>query len=187
MKILLNLLPEEKKEAAQKRLLSRFLLWQLFLAFLLEMFYLSILVGIFLILDFQLQNYQAIGTAYDASSSHSQEKKLSEYEKKFRDTNEAVEVIGTIDRSHLHFAGIFSLLDGLLPKGITIAHLSTKDYAVMLSGKAAKREDLLALDERLKGSECIESVNIPISNLFSQENVEFQIDFDAKPECLRKK
>ncbi len=186
MKTLLNLLPEEKKELVQNRLRSRFLLWQLFLLFLLEIFYLTILISIFLILDFQLQSLEKIAED-TARSSQGEEKQLDSYEKKFLEVNETVDLIGSVDRSHLYFSQIFVLLDTLLPSGVTINNLSTKDYMVSLSGRAEKREDLLLLEEKLKGAEdCIGNVNIPLSNLFSQEKIDFQMDFTVTPECLRK-
>lgn len=182
MKTLLNLLPEEKKKAIERRLHFRFLLWQLFLMFLLEGFYLSILFGIYFVLDFQLRSYQATGAETAAASV--QERKLNEYQQKFRDANEAVDMASRIERSHLYFTKTFLLLGDLLPNGIAVSRMTTKEYVVMLAGKADKRDDLLLLDDRLKNSACIENVNIPISNLFSQENVDFQIDFSIKPECL---
>lgn len=185
MKTLLNLLPEEKKAAIQKQLRFRFLLWQTFLGFLLMVFYTSILVGIFFILDFQLTSFR--GIVGSADSSYGEEKSLSEYEAKFRDTNDTVDTIERINRFHLRFTQVFVLLDTLLPPGIAVEDLSTKDYTVMLTGRAATRESLLLLDERLKQAECAEKVNIPISNLFSEENIDFQIDFKLKPECLKKK
>lgn len=185
MKTLLNLLPEEKKEAIQNRLRSRFLLWQLFLVFVLEVFYLSMLISIYLILDFQLKSLQTIEQTAK-SSARSEERRLSEYEKKFQDTNAQVETIGKIDRSHLYFTNIFVLLDGLTPPNISINQMKTTEYAVSLSGKAAKREDLLLFDKQLKASEdCIGDVNIPVSNLFSQKDIDFQLDFSVKPECLQ--
>ncbi len=185
MKILLNLLPEEEKNLVQTRLRSRFLLWQLFLLFLLEMFYFTILIGMYLILDFQFRSLESLGTNQNVPVSV-QGEKLNQYEKKFRDTNEQVLTIGKIERSHFHFTQIFLLLDTLLPPGVTVSALNTKEYVVSLSGKATTREDLLLLDERLKGSECITDVNIPLSNLFSQQDIDFQIDFQIQPECLRK-
>lgn len=184
MKTLLNLLPEEKKEIIQNKLRFRFLLWQLFLIFLLEIFYLSVLVGMYLILDFELQSLEKISNS--SQSSYTQEKKLAEYEKKFRDVNTQTDIIGKIERSHLHFTNVFLLLDTLLPKGITVSGLSTKEYTVSISGKAQKREDLLLLDGQLKGSSCITNVNIPLTNLFSQENIDFQLDFQVSSECLQK-
>lgn len=186
MKTLLNLLPEGKKELVQSRLRSRFLLWQLFLFFLLEIFYLTILVSIFLILDFQLQGLQKIAED-SVRSSQGEERQLDAYEKKFAETNKAVDLIGSVDRSHLYFSQVFVLLDMLLPSGVTVSSLSTKDYTVSLSGRAEKREDLLLLEDKMKkAEECISSVNIPLSNLFSQEKIDFQMDFTVTPECLRK-
>lgn len=185
MKTLLNLLPEEKKAAIQSSLRFRFFLWQLFLVFCLECFYVGVLFGIYFILDFQLKNYQS--TVVEVSSpSFSQDKQLSEYEEKFRSTNEIADVIGKIEYTHLYFTEVFLLLGELLPEGITVDRLSTKEYTVLLTGKAAKRDDLLLLGDRLKTSECIGNVNVPISNLFSEEDIEFQLDFSVKIECLRK-
>lgn len=185
MKTLLNLLPEEKKDDIQNRLRSRFLLWQLFLVFVLEIFYFSMLIGTYFILDFQLKSLQGIGQN-TVLSSRAEDKRLSEYEKKFQDTNAEIEVTNRIDRSHLYFSNILMLLDTLVPAGITISQMKTNEYVVSLSGRAAKRDDLLLFDKQLKAEEkCVTDVNIPVSNLFSQEKIDFQIDFSVKPECLR--
>lgn len=184
MKILLNLLQEEKKEEVQSRLHFRFFLWQLFLVLALEVFYIVILISIYFILDFQLQSLQNAGQQYDAE--HSEQKILDRYQKKFKETNTTVEVLGKIERQHFSFAQIFLLLDTVLPESIAIEHLTTKEYTVMLAGQAATRDDLLALESRLKESECVKNVNVPLSNLFSQENVDFQMDFEMEKECLQK-
>ncbi len=187
MKTLLNLLPEGKKDAIQNRLRSRFLLWQLFLVFVLEVFYLSILVSAFVVLDFQLKSLGSIGQNA-ALSARSEERRLNEYERKFQETNVQVDVVGKIDRSHLYFSRIFSLLDTLTPAGITVNQMKTEEYKVSLSGRAAKREDLLLFDKQLKEAEvCITDVNVPVSNLFSQEDIDFQLDFSVQPQCLRNK
>lgn len=182
MKTLLNLLPEENKNNIQRRLHFRFFLWQLFLVFLLEVFYLGILVSIYFILDFQLQGLQAIGQQYD--TAHAEQKTLDAYQKQFKETNGAVDIIGVIERDHLSFAQIFVLLDAVMPENVVVDRLTTKNYTVMLTGQAATRDDLLMLDARLKEAACAENVNVPLSNLFSQENVDFQIDFGIKKECL---
>ena len=175
MKTLLNLLPEGKKESIQGRLRSRFLLWQLFLLFLLEIFYLTILVCTYLVLDFQLRSLMAIENDTIASSQ-GEVARLTTYEKKFDATNKTVNVIGNIDRSHLYFSKAFLLIDPILPEGVTITRLTTKEYTVSLSGRAQTRDQLLRLDENLKSvGTCIENVVVPLQNLFSQENVNFQV------------
>ncbi len=185
MKTLLNLLPEEKKESIQGRLRSRFLLWQLFLLFLLEIFYLVILISIYLILDFQLRGLNEV--TENTMFSQSEATRLNTYEQEFKMANNTVDVIGKIDRSHLYFSEVFLLIDALVPDGIVVNRLATKDYVISLYGRAAKREQLLLFDEKLKNSgKCITNVTIPIQNLFSQEDIDFQVDFTIAPECLRK-
>lgn len=183
MKILLNLLPEENKKDIQRKLHFRFFLWQVFILFALEMFYASMLVSTYVILDFQLQNLKETGRQND--KGYEEQTTLDMYQKKFKDTNVSAEIIGKIQKNHLSFTQVFLLLDTLLPKGIIVDHLTTKDYTVLLTGKAVTRDDLLAFDARLKESTCIENVNVPISNLFSQENIDFQVDFGIKKECLK--
>jgi hypothetical protein len=186
MKTLLNLLPEEKKDAIQNRLRSRFLLWQLFLVFVLEVFYFSMLVSTYFVLDYQLKSLKGLETTSPLASTED-EKRLNTYEKKFEQTNAEVESVARIEAIHLHFSQVFRLLDPLLVDGVTINELATNEFVVSVSGRAAKRDDLLRLDERLKGStECISNVNIPISNLFSQKDIDFQMDFSVRSECLQK-
>jgi hypothetical protein len=98
-----------------------------------------------------------------------------------------VEDVSRIDAAHLHFSQVFKILDPLLSSGITINELATVEYRVSLAGVAKDRDDLLRLDERLKSAkECVTDVNIPISNLFSQKDIDFQMDFSILPECLKK-
>lgn len=186
MKTLLNLLPEGKKESIQGRLRSRFLLWQLFLVLLLEVFYVAILISVYLILDFQLRSLNAImeNTTF---VSQGDANRLNTYERKFQETNKVVDVIGGIDRSHLYFSQVFRLIDPLVPSGVVVTSLSTKEYTVSILGKAMTRDILLQFDRQLKTSgKCMSDVNIPIQNLFSQEDIDFQVDFTVAPECLRK-
>ena len=183
MKILLNLLPEKNKKAIQTRFHARFLLWQLFFIFSLEVFYVSILASIYFTLTFQLEGLRLDGQQYDMV--HAEQKTLDTYQEKFMKTNQVVDVIGSIDRNHFSFTKVFLLLDTMVPEGVTIDHLTTKNYTVMVTGLAATRDDLLAFDANLKETFCVENTNVPLSNLFSQKDVEFQIDFGIKKECMK--
>jgi len=184
MKTLLNLLPEENKKNIQRKMHFRFFLWQLFLCFALEIFYASIFVGIFIVLDFQLKNLKII--EQENNKTQGEQMTLDVYQNKFKEINTTVDVIKNIQDNHFFFTQIFLLLDTLVPQGVIVDNLVTKNYTVSLTGKAMKRDDLLAFDALLKQSECVENVDMPISNLFSQENIVFQVDFGIKKECLKK-
>lgn len=184
MKTLLNLLPEEKKLAIQRKLRLRFFLWQLFLLFVLEVFYASILVGIFFILDLQAKDssLEEQGIGAQAGQQHT----LSQFEERFRTTNDSVEVVSGIDGVHFHFERIFDWLEQTVPDGVNIDHLTTKEYTLSLSGRAATRDELLSFQEKMKGLQCVTSVETPLSNLFSQKNVDFQMDVQIQPDCMKK-
>lgn len=185
MKILLNLLPEEKKLEIQRTLHGRFLLWQLFLLFLLELFLVGILVAVYFILSSQLKAVESTQAA-GSRGPGMEEILLGRYEDKFRGINEAIDTVGRIEAGHLYFSQVFRLLDRAEPEGVTLDKITTTDRMVTLAGMAETREALLLFEERLKASDCIEKVETPLSNLFSEKDVEFQIDFTVTLACLHK-
>ena len=185
MKILLNLLPEEKKIAIERGLHVRIFLWQFFLLFLLELFFLGILFTIAILLKVELDGAKLSSeTATQAIEKDGQD--LKRYEDKFLGINEAVSTIGKIENNHLYFSQLFRILDVVQPKEVFLRQMTSKDRKIMLSGIAGTREDLLLFEQQLKSSACVEKVDVPLSNLFSQKNLEFQIEFSITLECLRK-
>lgn len=185
MKILLNLLPEEKKRLIERGLHGRILLWQFFSLFLLEVFFLGVLITIVFLLGVELQSQQTLSQNSDMTTRNDQQS-LKQYEDRFSGMNEAVGVIGKIQGGHIYFSQLFRILDTTLPKEVLLKNMTTKDRVVTLVGVADTRENLLAFEDRLKTSQCVENVNVPLSNLFSQKNLDFQLDFTITLDCLHK-
>ncbi|MCW1888177.1 MAG: PilN domain-containing protein [Candidatus Moranbacteria bacterium] len=185
MKILLNLLPEEKKRLIERGLHGRILLWQFFMLFLLELLFLGILITVGVLLSVELESRKflsensSLATQTDSAS-------LRQYEDKFLGINEALGVVGKIQMNHVYFSQLFRVLDTTLPKEVLLKQMMTKDRVVTLIGTAETRENLLSFEEQLKKSSCIENVNVPLSNLFSQKNLDFQLDFTLTFDCLHK-
>lgn len=182
MRILLNLLPPVEKLALARRFRSRFFAWQSVLLLCLLLYYVSILCGVFFIL-----RHEAI-LARDAEEKYSElndeTKKLALYQEEFKRANANANEVALYTKNHLHWSTLFTLLDEVTQEGVVIIELLTKDYTVSLSGQARTREDFLSFENRLKQTDCVSDVKVPISNLFSQTEVEFQIDFNIKRTCL---
>lgn len=182
MKILLNLLPETKKEALVRKFRYRFFLWQTTLVLLLELYSIVILGGIYTILNYQVKVGQ---DTLAASEQYNEEaKQLFNYQEEFKRVNMATENVARYQQSHLHWSSLLAVLQQLAPDRVVITELMTKDYTVSIAGQAGTRDQFLEFEEALKGSECVSDVRVPISNLFSQKEVDFQIDFKLKKECL---
>lgn len=185
MKILLNLLPEEKKLSIERGLHARILLWQFFLLFLLELLFLGILITIIMLLSTELKNTKTLSESSHLATQN-EKKILEKYESKFQGINQATSVVGKITANHLYFSQVYRILDQVQPKEVLLQKIATTDRLVNLVGVAETRESLLLFEEQLKNSTCVESVNVPLSNLFSQTNIAFQIEFTLTMECLKK-
>lgn len=182
MRILLNILPEEKKIVTERRTRFRFFVWQVFLLLSLELVYLGILFGMHLVLGFESQHQESLGQNFE--QYRDDEKRLKIFEEKFRETNKRADEILGIDRNRFYFTNIFLLIDQYTDDSIAIERMSTKDYQLFLSGTADTRDDLLAFHEKLKKESCFSDINLPLSNLLTQKNVSFQMDITLKKSCV---
>jgi Tfp pilus assembly protein PilN len=185
MKILLNLLPEEKKRLIERGLHGRILLWQFFMLLLLEVLLLGILITVGMLLSVELESRKILSESSSVTTQADQAS-LRQYEDKFLGINEALGVVGKIQMNHVYFSQLFRVLDVTLPKEVLLKQMISKDRVVTLIGTAETRENLLYFEEQLKKSACIENVNVPLSNLFSQKNLDFQLDFTLTFDCLHK-
>lgn len=184
MKVLLNLLPERHRVNIRRKFYDRFFLRQAVILFCICVFYVGILGSIFFAV---WENRKSVeGMISSQSNATSESRQLEQYETSFRDANVVSARSNRYYAGHLSWTRLLVSLDGLIPDGISLTSLSTKDYRVFLSGTARTRDDFLSLESRLKGSECLSDFKEPVSNLFSSQNVDFQVDFLADMACLKR-
>lgn len=183
MKIYLDLLPQQKKdEIKKKKRFSDILHAE-------TMFLFPILILIIMILG---ANY-LLSLEKDSSSTEnmikqSQEKykQFANYEGKFKEVNELDQKLIKIESAHLNWSNLFFALSKSTPENIYISNLSTKDYEVYVIGKARERENLLKFKENLELVGCFENVNVPLADLVTKKDIDFQIDMVIKNDCLKK-
>lgn len=181
MDISLDLLPVQRKQELRRSRIFRMLVREQAVFLLPLLMFVGILAGVILVLETDKKSVEQAGVFGEGQG---QFQELKSFEDQFQKTNDSVERIIKMEKAHLHWAGALRDLGMLLPQGVVISELSTKDYTVMLRGKASTRENLLAFKSALEGYGCAEDVQVPLSNLVSRTNVEFQLDFVLKKECL---
>ncbi len=182
MKVWLNLLPRDKKDLVERKRFDRFLFRQAVLFTTVVLFYLSILFGIFLMVR---QDRVLTESAYRESADLSVEsRELSRFEESFREANGISDRVNGFTDSHPEWSGFLSRLNTLVPRNVILTSLTTNEYRIFVSGEASTREDFLAFESSLKGDDCLSGFETPVSNLFSEKNVVFQIDFTVRPDCL---
>ena len=161
---------------------SRFFLWQTTLILLLELYYVAMLGGIYTILKYQ-ENVGREGLSTFEQFSE-EAKKLVAYQEEFKKINMQTDSVSRYQKAHLRWSVLPELLHKLTPDGVVIVRITTKDYTVSIIGQAEIREQFLRFENALKEEGCVSDVRVPISNLFSQKEVDFQVDFKLKKECL---
>ncbi|NTW15636.1 MAG: hypothetical protein HGA38_04715 [Candidatus Moranbacteria bacterium] len=183
MKVSLNLLPEEKKALLRRRILDRFLFRQSLYLLGVVGFYLALLGGVFLIVRENRFLVESIEREYSGNDAGIRE--VSRYTSEFREANALAAQAARFQKTRPDWAGFLARLERSTPNHISFDSITTKEYRIFLSGVAATRDDFLAFESALKSESCFSDFEIPVSNLFSEKNVEFQVDFTVKDTCLQ--
>jgi Tfp pilus assembly protein PilN len=182
MKLTLNLLSEERKKEIKnkKKLLS---VTDQGLLFLLPVI---CLILVLLLIDFNLKiNSQSQDNALKMEQNQENYKKLKGYEDNFSNVNLETSIILNIQKDHLYWSKVFGNLSAAVPDNVYITQIANQDYQISLAGKAKTRDDFLNFQNNLENSSCFSDVNAPLSDLVSKQDVDFQIDFNVKTDCLK--
>ncbi len=182
MKICLNLLPEEKKKKLKRKKTFWLIIRQEVLFLFAVVFLITLLLSTNFILKIQLEGMGSTDAPEQFRQSYQD---IQTYENKFKETNEKTAAFLKIAKSHFYWSAILDRLSSVTPDGISISSLITKDYQISLAGKAKSRDDLLKLQENVGKDDCFNNINVPLSNFVTKENIDFQVDFNVKPDCLR--
>ena len=181
MKTRLNLIPEyRKKEIKQKISLLKFLRWGLeFLAIY------AVFILVLYSLGYILKLNLLTNTIQLSPNNISKFKEFKDYDAEIKNMNARVVEVQKIQNGQLYWSKFFSKMEELIPEGIIINNMTTKDYSISLAGDSDNRDSLTTLKEKIETDGCFTDVNLPLSYLVEKENLTFQIDFKIKKECLK--
>ena len=182
MKIYLDLLPKQRRNELKREIFFRKILHQEFLFLLPIIFFIAILCNIYYLLSVQHDISKVANSQVESQDKYQE---LNSYEEKFKQVNADSAKLIKIQSGHFHWTGILAKLNFATPNEITVTNFSTKDFKIFLVGKAKTRDVLLNFKDKLISDECFTDVNVPLSNLVVKDNVDFQMDFSIKPECLK--
>ncbi len=184
MKISLDLLPQNKKDEVRRGKLFREILHEEVLFIFPLLVLIVILISVFYLLKIQRD---ANNLTYETQQKQSQYQELNKYDKAFKEINAASSFLIKIEGGHLHWANILNHLSWVIPNGIIVDNFASKNYNIYLTGRAAKRDQLLELKRNLENSACFKDINVPLSDFVVKENVNFQMDFVVSQDCLLKR
>lgn len=184
MKIYLDLLPMQKKQEIKRKKIFGIILHEEFLFLSPIIVLIFILLNIYYVLTLQKDSSAAANQRKQSQDNYQQ---MNIYEEKFKQVNTLGQELVEIQSGHMYWQQPLQELSNIMPEGIYLSNISTKNYTIFLIGKARTREDLLGFKDKLDSSECFQDINVPLSNLVVKNDVDFQIDLTITEDCLKKK
>lgn len=182
MDIKLNLIPDSRKaEINQTTRLSKILQWETSIVAIIIIFF-AILVSLNYIVKI---NLTAAKNNFELGIFKDQYDKLGKYGQAVKDINSQLAVADKIQGDQLYWSKILIKISELVIPGVEVDGLSNNNYTINLIGKADNRDNLLKFESKIESEDCFTDVNLPLSDLVTKENVDFQMNFNVKEECLK--
>ena len=117
--------------------------------------------------------------------SNEQYKEIEKYESEINNVNSNLSQIEKLQNGQLNWSKFFQRFNEHFSNEIEVKGLATRNYSIALIGAAKTRDNLISFKDSLAADSCFSEVNLPLSNLVSKEDLDFQIDFKIKQECLK--
>ena len=166
-------MPTERKKAIKIENFNRFLFKMGFVVIssilLLVIF---LLANLFIINIYKKINQEQIEEAESGELNSIIQKVKTEIDRHYLKTNQSVEIIN----KRVPFWNHLNQINQILPRNIYYSQITMELGRIKLEGLAKNRNDLVDFKELLKQSELFSEVEMPISNLTSQKNINFQIN-----------
>ena len=183
MRIKLNLIPPQKKEEIIRANNYRlFLKWGIDLFGIFAIF-IAMLLSIYYIVNINLN--MATESYLTSTKNNDQYNEIEKYELEINAVNGKIAQIEKLQGGQLNWSKFFQKFNDHYSSEIEIKGLATRNYSIALIGAAKTRDSLISFKESLAADTCFSDVNLPLSNLVSKEDVDFQIDFKIKQECIK--
>jgi len=182
MRLQINLLSPERKQQAADWQWFRFVINQCVNVGILAILVAGILWGIGWSLN---QRLMLLDIPADDKQNTQATRDLDEYQKEIQAVNMTTQQIIAREDSQPKWSKLFEKMESLLSSEIILDTVTNADYQVMITGQADNRDALMSFRDRIAQDGCFDDVQLPLSNLFSQEKVIFQIEMTIHTECLK--
>lgn len=180
--IILNLLPQEYKDRMRRDITLRMLI--------LVFVSLSVWTSVFFFLIAQGWTYLSIQNAalqqqLSVEQNTDAAKKIAALEKNIKEINSALTYANNISsQPSYNPSTLMSEIELIIPAGVTlnVFDLDSSNRALTVGGIAARREDVLSFEQKLRAqSKIIQDINAPITNLLKPANVQFSFFITLQP------
>ena len=184
MEIKLNLIPQERRFEISQVNMFRAVLWREVGLTLILVVFIMLLCSLNYLLKI---NLIAQTVEFENVQNKKRYERIDELNKNFKDVNALVSFNEIIQGDQLYWYRIFQKINKALPKEVGVVKLANNNYKFILAGTSETRDALVLMKDNFTKENCFADVNLPLSSFASKENIDFQIEFNIKEECLKNK
>jgi Tfp pilus assembly protein PilN len=181
MKIKLNLLPKSKEKRLKNKKILKFLVLQEIMIIFITFLFFGIIHGINAVAKFQLNTVEQ---QLSLSATDEEYLKIKKYEDGLREATVKVDFIRKIQKFKIDWTVVLNKLATIMPQEMTVVSITSDGYGFLLKGVAQNRDALIMVKEKMQQDECFENINIPINNIVLREDIDFELNFYVKQNCL---
>lgn len=179
----INLIPPYRKEEISRAYNLRTLLkWEAELAAILALLVLA-LISINAIVKINLS--VAVNDSSVINKTSEQYKAIEQYDDDTKNTNAVISNVGKIQNAQFYWSKFLAKLNDKVISGVAISKITTKNYDITVGGKVNTRDNLITFRDNIINDSCFTDVDLPLSNLVARDNIDFQMTFKIKRECLK--
>ncbi|MEK7077943.1 MAG: PilN domain-containing protein [Patescibacteria group bacterium] len=177
---MINLLPPLAKGKLHQNLLTRQLNH---LGFILAIIFLGGAVFIFNTFIFLKIQTSSLKQTLNVETINADTQKVQDLEGETKNLNNLLLKNQGFRQGSQSSLEIFREIEKVIPAGAKLAAFSWEDVTekIVLSGRAQTRDDVLAMEKRLKDSLVFEKIESPLANFLEKNNVSFNFVFYFKP------
>ncbi|TSD00772.1 MAG: Uncharacterized protein Athens071425_575 [Parcubacteria group bacterium Athens0714_25] len=184
MNIHLNLLPEERKRGLKRKKISWLIIRQELLVFFSVAVFLIILFCINFILDLQGKSLES---EYAEEALNGEYKEIGKYEKIFEDENREIALLYSVQKNHFDWTNVLTRLSENVINDVKLKGIVSDDSRFSISGIANDRDTLLRFKSQIENSQCFSEMEIPLSDIVSKKNINFEAELKIEEECIKTK
>ena len=171
-----NLLPPGEKKELEIMHLNQILVFLLIRIFFIMIIFIILLTSAYFSLFILLNMQEKLVQAEKDDSSF---QKIVEIEEEINGTNKLLKKISGKQKELKPIAPLMKEISEIVPERIYLTYFSyqKEDSLITINGRSETREDLLVMENDLNESEYFEDVDLPLSNLIRQTDLDFKITF----------
>lgn len=174
----LNLLPPDEKQTLRLEQTRRWIMFYGGSLLLVLAGFIALLGFIWFFILIQLKSYsqslQSIENSFQGQSLDHQKDLIADF-------NLYLEKLNWVQKTQKNYSPVLAEIARIIPPGVRLNSLSIDETGLAsLSGFAAQRTQVLALQDALEKSKLFSNLEKPLTNLTKQTNIDFHFSFSVQ-------